>query len=374
MRTLLARCSLAANFRPTFLLLYPVSLLASPIDPTNKSTLSTQNYDVDCYPPASHYPTQALLPRHCEEALLKLFISIPSSANGPTFTRAPGKSNLPDHYLVPRQTTSQECTVSLDLHQPRDAEINMGSFYYEGNRVIENCVVSGTDFNGGEVVMKGAVVGQAVNIYIEHPGLEFVAQGPRNMIDSIHIKHPEPAVIVQDLVSTTDTSALTRRISPEENYSPYCYLRSSHPHLLPLIPSHCEAALNNFRAKIPLSINPIFTRDESKARQLPNYFLVPMKSQDEECALMVDLAIGSRRMDAVIDIYEFVMVANRVVDQCVGKGPFDGGRIAMNGEGPNQVITIRFQNSDYRDVGQDFGGGNGSFLESLHVARVLDAV
>ncbi|KAK3173748.1 hypothetical protein OEA41_007080 [Lepraria neglecta] len=298
-------------------------------------------------------------------ALLKFFISIPSSTNGPTFTRDPGKSNLPDHYLVPRQTTYQECTVKLDLYQPRDAEINLGSFYYEGNRIIENCVVRGADFNGGEVVMKGAGAGQAINIYIENPGPESIAQGPRNMTDSIHIKHPEPAVVVQDLVNTTDASALARRTSPEENYSPQCYLRSSHPHLLPLIPSHCEAALYNFRANIPPSINPIFTRDESKARQLPNYFLVPMKSKDEECTLMVDLAAGSTRIDAVIDINEFVSVGHRIIDQCVGKGPFDGGRIAMNGEGPNQVIIIRFQNSGLRDVGQDFGGWNGSFVESL---------
>ena len=374
MRTLLARCSLAANLRLIFLLLCPISLLAYPTNPANKSTLSAQNYDIDCYPRTSHSPTQKLLPWRCKEALLKFFISIPSSTNGPTFTRDPGKSNLPDHYLVPRQTTYQECTVKLDLYQPRDAEINLRSFYYEGNRIIENCVVSGADFNGGEVVMKGAGAGQAVNIYIEHPGSESVAQGPRNTTDSIHIKHPEPAVVVQDLVNTIDTSALARRTSPEENYSPHCDLRSSHPHLLPLIPSHCEAALYNFWANISPSINPIFTRDETKARQLPNYFLVPMKSKEEECTLLVYLAVGSTRTDAVIDINEFVLVGYRVIDQCVGKRPFDGGRIAMNGEGPDQVITIRFENSDVRDVGQDFGGGNGSFLESLYVARVLDAV
>ena len=345
MRTLLARCSLAANLRLIFLLLRPISLLASPTNPANESTLSTQNYDIDCYPRTSHSPTQKLLPWHCKEALLKFFISIPPSTNGPTFTREPGKSNLPDYYLVPRQTTYQECTVKLDLYQPRDAEINLASFYYEGNRIIENCVVSGADFNGGEVVMKGAVAGQAVNIYIEHPGPETIAQSPRNMTDSIHIKHPEPAVVVQDVVNTIDISALARRTSPEENYSPYCYLRSMHPHLPPLIPSHCEAALYNFWVNIPPSIDPIFTRSESRARQLPNYFLVPMQSKDEECTLMVDLAVGSTHIDAVIDINEFILVGDRVIDQCVGKGPFDGGRIAMNGEGPNQLITIRFQNS-----------------------------
>ena len=293
------------------------------------------------------------MPWQCQEALLKFYISIVSSATStepPIFTTDQSKKNLPDHYLVPRYTSHQSCAVTVYPYGQTDAQINMGAFYQEGNKIVKKCVKDRAEFDGGKVVVNGEGIGQAVIIHIDHVGSRPVVEGPTDTTKTIRFEWPSPSAVVQNSANTTTSSALARRAYSNRNYSPTCCLRGDNPHPLSLIPAHCKAALHSFLAHIPASNDPIFTRDESKARHLPSYFLIPTTSKDEECMLKVSLGLGSTGIDVVIDKANFVSAARRIIDQCVGKWPFDGGWISM-GTGPNQKITIHFQHFGIGVVG-----------------------
>ena len=204
----------------------------------------------------------------------------------------------------------------------------MGAFYQEGNKIIEKCVKDRAEFDGGEIVMNGEGVGQAVIIHIEHVGPRPVVQGPTDTTNPIPFEWPNPSAVTQNSANTTISSALARRTYSNRNYSPTCYLRGDNPHPLSLIPAHCKAVLHSFLAHIPASDNPTFTRGEGKARYLPGYFLIPTTSKDEECMMKVSLGLWSTGIDVVIDKANFVSAAGRIIDQCVGKWPFDGGWIS----------------------------------------------
>ena len=333
----------AFSRRLVLTLLLPTLVIAYPTISTNGSA-SIEYHAPLCYPRTSQSPTQQLVPSHCEEAIFRFYTSLPASFTDPIFTRDPDRAKLPNYHLVPREITYRRCTVRVDVCQSRDAAIDMRSFEFQGDRVIEACA-TGSAFNGGEVVMEGDRPGQAINISIGHPEPQTTAPG-------------------KGVTHVPNISALIRRVS-HEFHQPNCDRPTKYSPKQVLIPANCEYALYRLWACIPSGTTPIFTRESSKAAALPNYFLAPKREIDEECKLTVSLAPGT--IEAAIDIEEIVYQGDRVINVCFSQGPgvYTGGNILVDGKNPKQAIVIRFSNSRPRGVGQTLGNGNGNVTEGF---------
>ena len=320
-----------------FILLLPTLIIASPTISNNKTAISNGYHTPFCYPRTRKSPTQPLNPDHCEKAVFRFHTSIPTGFTDPTFTRDPDRAKLPNYFLVPKQITYRECTVKVDLYQPKDATIDMATFAFQGNMVIETCNIEGA-FSGGEIVMEGERLGQAINLSIESS---------------------EPQTIGQNPELTLDSSALIRRTSNEIN-KPYCYPRTSSSPKQLLTHHECLGAMNAFWISIQRTgtVFPVLTNNASKAAGLPDYFLTPKKDVYGNCLLTASLA--PRIEEAVMSLAEIDSEGESVVDTCLGQGPvaYDGGEIIIEGYYPGQAILLSFMNLSAGSVGPSVGNGN----------------
>ena len=318
-------------------LLFPVLVLASSSIFMSRTVPTATYHTPFCYSRTSHHPGQRPNPDHCDEAVLRFRNSIPSSYMDPTFTKDPDKAKLPNIYLVPRQVIYRDCTVTVNLYRSGEAVIDMAFFVYQGDMVIEDCLIKGV-FNGGDIVMEGELPGQAIEVSIGFSGPHTGRQSPEVALES---------------------SALIRRTS-QKTPEYFCYPRTSSSPKEPIGTDHCMNAFNRLWTSIQPPRNHLaFTNNASKAASLPNYILLPQHQLVGSC--LTTISMPPRIKSAEVRFNDFLTEGYNIVFCCleVGRpGAYSGGETLIAGEHPMQAILLSFTNMNPSRLGLGTGDGN----------------